>query len=1704
MRCPLRGASTSEHYMDNQWYSGRHAGFMGCSGPIPQMDIPSMIIPNQSAFPFAYKADTFLDEQLKEFLDDFIGLSSYQVDPQPVLLYDINGRLNRPAEMDLELLMQQRGSFIATSVPIIRETLFASPNPDNLLSQIKAVAASSGITVGARALGFLSTLLITCGIFYEAGDNIRLKILAIINMIQRTAFLASNEYLVGLIDSFCSTDIFEQEKEDIFTPTSGTFDFDKWSAKAAEKSKSWRVTGTDVASKLDHLASNLAGNIDSFYGSQAMIGINRIFACVIAKGIVGDALTTQALFLGAAKTKEISYWKGRQDFIPMVSDLLKASVLIIRGVIGTTNGDKFHCNDVYDWMTCARWLVQHEHLRSPTTEDIPEGYVSELLWKENLVLCEKKITSLKNYDPTLKGLVSGLILKVEDMMTASRCAQYGDRPMPFNIGLLSPPGTGKTTYIANAFIRKAARILEIITAQTSLEECNKGICVINQADKFFSAYMTAIHWACVIDEMGAADPDKDRDNQVMTNLTNILGEGNWYINRASIQDKGKDLYRPHINVCISNIDKFGVTPYLNSDAINAFTRRMHVVFKIRVKADYSKVTVREDGSTFTQPGIDLDKLAENDDPTDAVEYQALVACEGNKGFTNIDGGKWMSFREAQDYVAKMAYLHKNKSSNLTSTIDYVDKMENEECHHGFFDHSQCPTCRQWIPTALPVGELLNPAPVAENMMGYHFVDTFRIFWYTMLTYLLWPLTFLWWIKLKLDHYDALRRSIMADVYTAKNMVDRVDSVLTRYCKYKEELVRVRSQGLYAAVGVFTGLAVVATAKKLYDKRKEKKASENRAIYYNSDIVFGYDDYRMPEGVSDEINDGFETEFVGTADVDLAGSKPSGQLSGNPWDHDDGFIHAGAKSQSPAAVTERRLRRNLVVAEICFNDSNKIARTHLFGVKGQYAIGVWHALKHFAAGKASCQILRIDGDDDTVAVNKNHVMQGNPRLCKRIGPDLGIIKLVDSNCFVDVVDHFPVKAQYLGSARTIRGYNIYRRRQSPFSYRKVDFAGVHGEVNYTDPIHGDKYKIPCFQGKFDDPHNGHCGSPLVSHVNGKDHINGIAVCTNFANSIVCYHTVSSTDINNGIETIDRMHGILSPTSTIGYEESIQFEPYLDKVGPLTSQDHAWWLEPHERGAMRCYGSVDIPAGRKPKSKVILYPLAEQFKKEFPEEYQHDLVRPVFNGKRMDDGRWVSPERNALLDMANQMTNINIDHLNMAVDDLVEKLCSIEDFDHDRVWDLETCINGQPNTEAKAMPKNTSAGFGMKGKKYEHLVPDEDAAYPHYMKLTKEAQAEFDRMEERAREGKRIGVVFKTCPKDEPRAQAKVDERKIRIFTLGPMNFYLLCKKYLGAFMAIYTKNFLKTETAGGVNPFSKDWGRIRKLLSKFKNVINGDFSKYDKRLLILLLMAAMTVVWRVKKHFAKDVSEETLAEWKRILTVIATEIANPLVLFERCMMQIAGSLSSGVLVTFLFNDIINSLLIRMAYYHCYSNTVCTVDIQLMKQSFRDNVVFLSLGDDNTYTVSDYSIVFFNFRTVQKYFQSIGMKYTPADKSENKYGSMPIEFATIGKRTWVWNEEYQIWLCPIEKPSIMKMLTIGLDSTEITMEEHERACFSSAMAELSQYGKEEFEARVATMKELRPDFEYHSYEYYLQRQADQGITPWVPYVEEDYSHLEFTPY
>jgi len=180
--------------------------------------------------------------------------------------------------------------------------------------------------------------------------------------------------------------------------------------------------------------------------------------------------------------------------------------------------------------------------------------------------------------------------------------------------------------------------------------------------------------------------------------------------------------------------------------------------------------------------------------------------------------------------------------------------------------------------------------------------------------------------------------------------------------------------------------------------------------------------------------------------------------------------------------------------------------------------------------------------------------------------------------------------------------------------------------------------------------------------------------------------------------------------------------------------------------------------------------------------------------------------------------------------------------------------------------------------------------------------------------------------------------------------------------------------------------------------------------------------------------------------------------------------SGMLLTLFINGMLNVILLMMSFLHTVDPTGEATVTQLMKclQKFDENTSAMTMGDDNTVTISEEFKEVWNFQHVRSYCKSIGMKYTPADKSDGDgYFYEPTvrgdgsRSYNICKREFRWDEERQRYACPLEMKSIGKMLTIGLKSQLDSVEQQE-VNIQTAVYELAQHGRDVYNSVCSRLR------------------------------------------
>ena len=325
-----------------------------------------------------------------------------------------------------------------------------------------------------------------------------------------------------------------------------------------------------------------------------------------------------------------------------------------------------------------------------------------------------------------------------------------------------------------------------------------------------------------------------------------------------------------------------------------------------------------------------------------------------------------------------------------------------------------------------------------------------------------------------------------------------------------------------------------------------------------------------------------------------------------------------------------------------------------------------------------------------------------------------------------------------------------------------------------------------------------------------------------------------------------------------------------------------------------------------------------------------------------------------------------------------------------------------------------------------------------------------MIEDCRNGKVSNVLFIDTLKDERRDNAKVDAGKTRVFSAGPQHFVVAFRKYFLPFAAWLMHNRIDNEVAVGTNPYSVDWERIAKRLkSKGKHVIAGDFGNFDGSLVAQILWA---IFWEIFVPWLQQFNDLSTSEGVDVLKIclgLWTHLVHSVHIFGDNIYMWTHSQPSGNPFTVIINCLYNSSIMRIAW------------IRIMKKSnprwmsmkwFRKFVAMIAYGDDNELNISEEVIDIFNQETISEIMKEMKHEYTDEAKSGNIVKSRLLEETCFLKRGFRFSPELQRTVAPLKIEVIYEMLNWTrntIDPDVILMSNIE-----TAFREIVYHGRDEY--------------------------------------------------
>lgn len=395
---------------------------------------------------------------------------------------------------------------------------------------------------------------------------------------------------------------------------------------------------------------------------------------------------------------------------------------------------------------------------------------------------------------------------------------------------------------------------------------------------------------------------------------------------------------------------------------------------------------------------------------------------------------------------------------------------------------------------------------------------------------------------------------------------------------------------------------------------------------------------------------------------------------------------------------------------------------------------------------------------------------------------------------------------------------------------------------------------------------------------------------------------------------------------------------------------------------------------------------------------------------------------------------------AVAEVDQILLSNRDSRLARVLTFEEAVAGSPDSEyMSGINRGSSAGYPWTLDKPPHSRGKTGWLGEDEYVFNEDVRAAVEERIALARKGIRPPTVWSDTLKDERRPIAKVDAKKTRIFSHGPMDYTIAFRMYFLGFIAHIMENRIENEQSLGTNVYSGDWALTARKLQRYgEKVFAGDFSGFDGSLNNCITHPFV----RSANKFYDDGPENA-----RIRLVIFLDVFNSIHLNQGEFLMFTHSQPSGNPGTTAVNSYYNSVSMRISYYRCAK------EAKIERPPKFDTVVsMVSYGDDNVVNLSDSVSEWFNQETVSKAYASFGMTYTDEAKT---VGTAPrwrkIEEVAYLKRAF--RRDNGVWRAPMALETILETpnwVRKCADLTEATMMNVE-----DSIRELAQHPREVFD-------------------------------------------------
>lgn len=222
------------------------------------------------------------------------------------------------------------------------------------------------------------------------------------------------------------------------------------------------------------------------------------------------------------------------------------------------------------------------------------------------------------------------------------------------------------------------------------------------------------------------------------------------------------------------------------------------------------------------------------------------------------------------------------------------------------------------------------------------------------------------------------------------------------------------------------------------------------------------------------------------------------------------------------------------------------------------------------------------------------------------------------------------------------------------------------------------------------------------------------------------------------------------------------------------------------------------------------------------------------------------------------------------------------------------------------------------------------------------------------------LFTSSLKEEVRPIEKIEKNKIRTFLAGAVDGTVHGNRLFADMNEKMNASYLCSSSAVGMSPYKGNWDRMYRKLKAFRLGYALDESEYDSSLRVYLMWGCGWLRWQMLRD--EDKTPENLI---RIQTYYRNLVNSLIVTAAGVLVFKKTGNPSGSVNTINDNTLILYCLMAYAWIRNGTRTY---------SEFEDNTSKILVGDDNTWTVSDWAHRFYNANTVIKTWKDLGITTT----------------------------------------------------------------------------------------------------------------------------------